>query len=313
MKINKNIAEIQADLSFYIEQRVDQMERLLDIYTRLGPLDPDTKIEPEVADYINGYLKGIVGEESIHVDTPILDTVFKILRAIRDALMWIIKKLAELFRWCLDAHYRVRKEFLDIRVNMMSVQDAQFATKFAEYECESMIKVNDIRDIIQKTKTLVDLIMSVAGVQMAEHADSLLMSFRRNAGVDIVDGSKFTDTLAAFTPMTHCKLGSAGWDLDTYLEVLGTFITVLSNVQSLKETEARLRRDATALQQEAIKAMNQNVSADAVKDIQSAAALKIRLSRIIIGALAVLNQRTANVGSVMRTIAKETLKLANAS
>lgn len=294
----------QADLIMDIELHMDSLQRCCEIYDRLVTMPSNAVVDAEVVGFIKEYTGISMESVTVGFDNPIMN----VLRAIKDGIVYLIKKLWELFRWIFDAHYRARKEFIDIRTRMMTKTDDTFSQKFSSYMCESVVDVKDIEMYILKENTLIDVLTSVAGVTDLKHADALISTFKKDASIEVVDGNKFTDSLSVPKFLHSITLSRAGWTLDNFIEIIGKYITVLSKIETLKATEARLRKDSNELLKEVQEAMDKNVSADAVKDLQLRAALRIRLSRMIVGGLTVLTQRGNSIANVIRTIAKETLK-----
>jgi len=311
MKLSERSLEARADILLSLEEYYDQYHRCCEVYDRLAVMDPESELDPEVVAYIDEYLKDVKSYEGLGTVLKVATSVSGILQAILRVIKYVAKKLYELFKWCIDAQYRARKEFVDTRQYIISVNSADFETRFNGAMCESIVVRREIDELIKKNRQLVNLIQSVSGVTQVEHINALLASFKMNAGVDIGgDNETFTDLATAFTIQRNVTMSSAGWSVEGYMETIGLFIDLVTAGVVLKETQKTAEKDIRNINDEVTDAIAKNVSLNVVKDLQAKAALKIRCSRIIGNSLAVITKRNLAIANVLRIIAKEAKKIA---
>ena len=303
------IATARADLIRY----VDYYDRCNDVMQRLVKLDPESKIDDETVKFLNEYLEGVPSTEALIFQSDTMTSVENCLKAIGRVLAFIFRKIWELFKWIFDQYYRARKEFLDIRSFLVSIDSPRFRAQFENIYCQSIILRKDVMNLISQSMKLCMLIQSTVGAATAEHIDVLLIQFRQQAGFDMQlmsDGvnDKFIDLTMAFQPVNNMTIANAGWNVDSFIQVIESHIDLVTRIVDLKKTEKNLRKEAAAIEDRVQQAVAAGQKIETVRGLQDEAAFKVRKAKIVLNSLSVLNKRTLGISNVLRTIAKEAKK-----
>ena len=303
------IATARAEIIRYF----DHYERCADVANRLANMpDMEAPMDVETAKFINEYLADVPTFEGVKIETSFgpFDSFKNALSTIGRILAYIFRKILELLKWIFDQHYRARKEFIDMRTFIMSINSDRFKSQFEHIYCNTIVLRKDVMELIMKSVRLTDLIKSTVGVVSVEHIDALLISFRSQAGFDLQlmpDGvnDKFVDLTMAFAPANNMTMETAGWTVDALLSALEAQIDLVTKVVDLKQTEKRLRKEAADIEDQIRVAIDKGQTVESVKHLQEEAAFRIRKAKIIFNALSVLNKRTLGISNVLRALTKE--------
>ena len=312
-----NVSDSTAMLSnavYTLNCKLDEYERCSDMLMRLNAMDHSAEVPQEVLDYISKYssicAEGFtitIGGKSSN-DTGVIGFIKKVLNGLKNAIIKIYEFIVNIFRTLFDKQYRARKQFVGITKNLIMLSsNPELVKRFESIPC-AVISQADALDVISKSRNLINLIKFCAASTDHKAVDDLLTQFGRMGAVDVKNDT-FTDKCASISGRRWNSFAQAGWTLKGYQECIDAHINSLSGVETLKETKAGLEKEAKTLEKQVNDAINGNTSVETVRDLQQRIAFKLRLTRIIGNAIAVINNRSTGTSNVLRAIYGQALKL----
>ena len=306
---------VLSNLVYALNSKLDEYERCSEMLARLNALDRTEPVPQEVLDYISSYssicqesFSITFGESKGSDGGGVIGFVKKILSGLKTAIVKIYEFIVNIFRTLFDKQYRARKQFMGITKHLIILgSKPDLVAKFEAIPC-AVIAQSDALDVISKSRNLINLIRFCAASTDHKAVDDLLIQFGKLGNVK-VQNDQFTDLCASISGRRWNSFAQAGWTLKGYSECIDAHINSLSGVETLKETRVNLEKEAKALEKQVTDAINANASVESVRDLQQRIAFKLRLTRIIGNAIAVINNRTTGISNVLKAIYGQALKV----
>ena len=304
---------VLSNLVYTLNCQLDEYERCSDMLMRLNAMDRDEEIPQEILDYIGKYSS--ICAESFSVtfgdkkeSSGVVGFIKKILNGLKNAIIRIYEFIVNIFRTLFDKQYRARKQFMGITKHLILLgSNPELVKKFESIPC-AVIAQSDAMDVIAKSRNLINLIKFCAASTDHKAVDDLLNQFSKIGAIE-VKNDQFTDKCAAIQGKRWNSFAQAGWNLKGLQECIDAHINSLTGVETLKETRSNLEKEAKALEKQVNDAINANSSVENVRDLQQRIAFKLRLTRIIGNAIAIINNRSTGTSNVLRAIHGQALKL----
>lgn len=304
-----------SNLIYTLNVKLDEYERCSEMLFRLSALDKDQKVPQEVLDYMAQYsdicaesFTITIGGKGNNDSGGVTGFIKKILNGLKNAIIKIYEFIVNIFKTLFDKQYRARKQFLGITKHLILLgSNPELVRRFEAIPC-SVISQQDVMDVIQKSKNLVNLIKFCAASTDHKTIDDLLTQFSPIASIRVVN-DQFTDLCGQIAGRRWNSFAQAGWTIKGLQECIDSHINSLSGIETLKETKAALEKEAKTLERRVNEAMNANTSVDNVKDLQKSIALKLRLTRIIGNSIAVINNRSTGATNVLKAIHGQALRM----
>lgn len=298
-----------ADLLNELTLKVNDAERCQEIIARVASYESNTKLPPEVVDFIGCYAPiEIVDQHGLASD--VVDVLKKALDGLMRAIAWIIEKLKEIFKFLFDSQYRACKAGLDIqrRVEILA-SNPDVVSKFESTNC-SIVKQIDVQDIIAKTQSVTHLIAECSNLSDISYIDTLMKKFSANGGVSMDGDRKLVDDIPNPAPMLNSTFALAGWTMDAYQATLRDYIATVRGIEELKPVQSEVEKQAKELKKRAEQAALGMAPGDVV-ELQKQAAAKILMTKTIGYAIAVSVRRSENVLAFLTQIYKEMHKISS--
>lgn len=308
-----------SNLVYSLDCYLDEYERCAEMLQRVNALDRKAELPKEVLDYVLQYSSICQESWSLTIgskgsssggsnDTGVVAFIKKILNGLKNAIIKIYEFIVNIFRTLFDKQYRARKQFLGITKHLVLLASRpEIAQRFEAIPC-SVISQADAIEVIQKSKNLINLIKFCAASTDHKAIDDLLNQFSRIAAIKVTN-DQFTDLCAQVSGRRWNSFAQAGWTLKGLQQCIDDHINSLSGVETLKETRDNLEKEVKVLERRINEAMNANTSVDNVRDLQKIIALKLRLTRIIGNAIAIINNRSTGTTNVLKAIHGQALRL----
>ena len=306
---------ILSNLVYALNCKLDEYERCNEMLMRLNAMDREDPIPQEVLDYISSYsnicaesFTVTFGENKGGSSGGVVGFIKKILNGLKNAIIKIYEFIVNIFRTLFDKQYRARKQFVGITKHLILLgANPDLVRKFESIPC-AVIAQSDALDVISKSRNLINLIKFCAASTDHKAVDDLLVQFGRLGNVK-VQNDQFTDLCAQIAGKRWNSFAQAGWTLKGFSDCIDAHINSLSGVETLKETKANLEKEAKALEKQVNDAINSNTSVESVRDLQQRIAFKLRLTRIIGNAIAIINNRSTGISNVLKAIYGMALKI----
>jgi len=301
-----------AGLTQELALKVDEAQRCQEILDRLLAYDNNAKLEPDVIDFIGNYAPIEIVDQHGMVMTAI-DLIKKALDSLMKAIVWIINKLKEIFKYLFDSQYRAKKEVLDIQRRILTITMKQdIRTKFENLNTTVHRKA-DIDAILYKCQSLVELIVSAANTTDGAYADTLIKTFGGDAGVAIDGENVLTDIIPTPEVMRNTTFSLAGWTIDGVQTTITNYLAAIDSIQKLKKTQADVEKDANDLKRRAEEAATSGATSGNIIQLQKEAATKIMMVKIMGYAIAIEVRRSDNVLAFLNQIYNELHELVSPS
>ena len=304
---------VLSNLVYTLNYKLDEYERCNDMLMRLNAMDHNEELPQEVIDYIGKY--STICAESFSVtfgdsksNTGVIAFIKKILNGLKNAIVKIYEFIVNIFRTLFDKQYRARKQFIGITKQLfMLASRPELVKKFEAIPC-AVISQQDAMDVISKSRNLINLIKFCAACTDHKAVDDLLDKFSPLGHIR-VQNDQFTDLCAQIQGKRWNSFAQAGWTLKGFQECIDAHVNSLSGVETLKETKDGIEKEVKTLEKRVNDAINANTSVESVRELQQQIAFKLRLTRIIGNAIAVINNRSTGTSNVLRAIHGQALKL----
>lgn len=299
-----NYEVVVVDLLQQLVMKTDEASRCQEIIDRLMTYEDNTRLPPEVVDFIGNYAPiEIVDQHGLVFGA--IDVMKKALDSLMKAIAWIIAKLKEIFKYLFDSQYRAKKEVLDLQRRIITItMKADVRTKF-ENLTTTVHPKTAIDDILFKCNSLADVIKSAAGTTDVSYADNLIQTFGGTAGIAMSPENVLTDILPNPPSMRGTTFGLAGWTIDGLQNTIVTYLSVIDSIQNLRKTEQEVSKAAAELKRKAEDAATSGATSGNLIQLQKEAATKIMMTRIIGYAIAIEVRRSDNVLAFITQIYKE--------
>ena len=284
--------------------KADEASRCQEILDRLNGLDRDTKVPVDVVDFIGNYAPiEIVSNEGLI--SKGIDVIKKALDGLMKAIIWIIQKLKEIFKYCFDAEYRACKDTLDLQRRIIVISaNLTACTKFGGLNCD-VISKKDIDDIIVKTQQLTELIANAAKMSDQTYIEILMNTFGTQAGISKDGNNVLTDNIPNPVPLRSVTYGSAGWDISGITSTITNYLSMLRGIEGLKEVNRNVEAAAKDFKRRAEQAALNGATAGDVVALQKEAATKIAMTTIMGYAIAISSRRSENILEFLNSIYTE--------
>ena len=284
-----------ADLLSELVLKVDEAERCQEMISRLNCYEPGTKLPAEIVDYIGNYAPiEIVSKEGFI--TEVGAVLKKALDGLMTAIKWIIEKLTEIFKYLFNSEYRACRDALDLQRRFITMSVNQTKVNDFENALCNVVSRKDIDDIIFKTQKLVELVRNTANLARQDFSNTLLKSYCDEGAVVFNENDfRVTDNLPNPVPMASTTFANAGWTVQGTIEVIGSYISLLKGIESLKDTEKATRNAASDLKKRAMEAVASGAAAQTITDLQKECGTKINMTKIIGYSVAVCCRRSENI------------------
>lgn len=305
--VNDHVAVASA-LSRNINAVIYDIERGEEMLARLMVYPEDAKVSQEVVSFIQQYSDTCsdVGMESMTA----ISVIGKILEGLRKALVKMYEILQEIFRLLFDSQYRSRKIFLDLHRKLLAIASNTDAIKeFEQIQCTVISQANAVT-VTEKNANLINLIRFVAECTDNESIDRLLNSFCEIGGITW-DASGLSDSCEAITAQRYANFKEAGWDFEGLEKAICAHINSLTGIEKLKDAKSKLDQEIKKLKDKVADMMRENVAVDLVKPLQTAIAVKIRITKIIGSAIDILIKRSNAIANILRAIHGEVVKISD--
>ena len=304
---------VLSNLVYTLNCNLDEYERCNDMLMRLNAMDHNEELPQEVIDYIGKY--SAICAESFSVtfgdsksSTGVIAFIKKILNGLKNAIIKIYEFIVNIFRTLFDKQYRARKQFIGITKQLLILASKpDLVKKFEAIPC-AVISQQDAMDVVSKSRNLINLIKFCAACTDHKAVDDLLDKFSPLGNIR-VQNDQFTDLCAQIQGKRWNSFAQAGWTLKGFQECIDAHVNSLSGVETLKETKEGLEKEVKTLEKRVNDALNANTSVESIRDLQQQIAFKLRLTRIIGNAIAVINNRSTGTSNVLRAIHGQALKL----
>lgn len=295
------------DLLHELTIKADEADRCNEMLARLAQYKPTDKIPVEVVDFIGNYSTiQIVGKEGLIMDG--IGLIRKALEGVIKAILWILEKLKEIFKFLFNSQYRACKETLELqrRVIVLST-NADAVTRFESTNC-TVVQKKDVDDLIFKTQSLTQLIKNCSKMDSKEYVDQLLKTFSADCGVALDPDNKLTDSTPNPSPLHGTTFGGAGWTVNGLSMTINNYLGTIRGIENLKALQRDVETAASDLKKRAEQAALGDVSQGDVMKLQKEAATKITMTQIMTYAIAISVRRSDCILAFLSAVVNELSK-----
>lgn len=294
-----------SDLLVSLELKTDEFNRCNEMLFRVNGMSPDEKLPVEVVDFIGNYAPiTIVSSEGLV--TKAGSILKNILEALLKAIAWILERLKEIFKYCFDREYRACKDALDLQRRIITLgTNPATRTRFESQTC-SVIRKEDLDDIIIKSQSLIELVKNAAKLSDKKYADTLIDKFDESSGVVYdPDAETLSDTMTGLPVVKSTTYNAAGWTIDGINSTITLYLSMLKDIETLKSVQNETESSASDLKRRATKAAFEGSTSESVMALQVEGAAKVTMTKIITYALAIATRRSDNILAFIKALYEE--------
>ena len=298
-----------------LELKVDEAVRCQEMIDRLSTYKPEDKLPVEVVDFIGNYADiQIVSQEASAIGLVV--SAGALLKNALDALMkainWIITKLREIFKFCFDKEFRACKDMLDLQRRLITLSvDMPLKNKFENASCDVITKAY-VDKMIQMSNTLITLIENASKLTDVKYVETLLNEHGDDGAMMRGADGRMYDNIPDPEVARNTTYQAAGWTFTGINDTVTQFLAVLKGIEGLKDTSKRLDSAASDLKKRAEEAALTGAGSDKVNALQTEAATKIAMTKVIGYSVAILVRRSDSILAFVKSLYDEIVAIKKA-
>lgn len=248
-------------------------------------------VPPSVESYLRDLNdSGLVSTESlIQVNSPVIDTIKRVLAAIYDAIVYIIKCIYDIFRWIFDMYYRAQRKFVKQQQFLLQFTDPALQDKFKNSTMTTVAKADFIK-FNTHLNNLVLTLQSGARVASFEHVGRLFVDCENSMGVKL-NSSEIVNLVDASNIEKTGVIGNLGWDYAGVCDAIALMILTAHDTVTLKRLNSLILTSAKDLESKVNEAVKNNAHPSSVTHLQEQLGMQRQLHTFVKSGLTIIATR----------------------